>query len=149
PGLLHHKYAILDQGTLTTDPRVATGSHNWTASAETVNDENTLIIHDARVANLFFQEWSARHSDVAAIGEEAPAEALAAWPIPADRLLHLRPSGLGPALITVHDATGREVYRMETNGLATICTGDWPAGVYVVSAVQDGMRSQRTVAVVR
>lgn len=149
PGLLHHKYAILDQGTLTTDPRVATGSHNWTASAETVNDENTLIIHDARVANLFFQEWSARHSDVAAIGEEAPAEALAAWPIPADRLLHLRPSGLGPALITVHDATGREVYRMETNGLATIPTGDWPAGVYVVSAVQDGMRSQRTVAVVR
>ncbi|HEX2617676.1 MAG TPA: phospholipase D-like domain-containing protein, partial [Flavobacteriales bacterium] len=43
PDLLHHKYAIIDEGS--SDPRVITGSHNWTASAETVNDENTLMIH--------------------------------------------------------------------------------------------------------
>lgn len=144
-GMLHHKYAILDEGG--GSPKVVTGSHNWTASAENVNDENILIIHDGTVANQFFQEWSARHNAVAGIGESAVANGLSAWPVPAHDELFLLPTGTGPALITVHDATGREVYRMETNGLATIRTGDWQAGMYVVSSVQDGMRSHRTVVV--
>jgi phosphatidylserine/phosphatidylglycerophosphate/cardiolipin synthase-like enzyme len=58
--LLHHKYAVIDENAVNSDPMVITGSHNWTSSAESNNDENTLIIHDATIANLYAQEFSAR-----------------------------------------------------------------------------------------
>lgn len=56
--ILHHKYAILDQ------QRVITGSHNWSNAANTVNDENTLIISDPAVANMFLQEFEARWAEL-------------------------------------------------------------------------------------
>ena len=57
---LHHKYAIIDAETHSINPKVITGSHNWTNRAENHNDENTLIIHDADIANIFRQEFEAR-----------------------------------------------------------------------------------------
>jgi phosphatidylserine/phosphatidylglycerophosphate/cardiolipin synthase-like enzyme len=57
-GDLHHKYGVFDANG--SDPIVVTGSHNWTFSAETVNDENTLIIHDYRLASLYKAEFEAR-----------------------------------------------------------------------------------------
>jgi len=39
-GIMHHKFAIIDNKTL------ITGSFNWTHSAEKLNDENLLIIKD-------------------------------------------------------------------------------------------------------
>ena len=42
------------------DPTVITGSMNWSANGDDTNDENTLIIHDAAVANQFYQEFAAR-----------------------------------------------------------------------------------------
>jgi len=57
---LHHKYAIVDATNTASDPLVVTGSHNWSNSAETRNDENTIIIHDAIVANIYLQEFEAR-----------------------------------------------------------------------------------------
>lgn len=61
---LHHKYAIVDAGNSNSDPLVVTGSHNWTTAAEDRNDENTLIIHDADIANLYLQEFTARWCEV-------------------------------------------------------------------------------------
>ncbi len=57
---LHHKYAIIDAESNAENPKVITGSHNWTNRAENHNDENTLIIHDADIANIFRQEFEAR-----------------------------------------------------------------------------------------
>lgn len=54
PDQIHHKYGIVD------DAIVVTGSHNWSNAAETRNDENTLIIYDADIANQFTQEFTAR-----------------------------------------------------------------------------------------
>jgi phosphatidylserine/phosphatidylglycerophosphate/cardiolipin synthase-like enzyme len=51
---------IVDHGT-TSDPFVITGSMNWSANGEDTNDENTLIIHDAAIANQFYQEFAARY----------------------------------------------------------------------------------------
>lgn len=51
---LHHKFAIVDAGT--PQGTVITGSHNWTAAADSKNDENTLIIHDSDVANKYKSE---------------------------------------------------------------------------------------------
>ena len=56
----HHKYCIIDAANPDSDPQVVTGSHNWSGGAETRNDENTLIIHDADIANIFLQEFEAR-----------------------------------------------------------------------------------------
>lgn len=58
--LLHHKYMIVDHGS-SSDPFVITGSMNWSANGDQTNDENTLIIHDAAIANQFYQEFAARY----------------------------------------------------------------------------------------
>jgi hypothetical protein len=58
--LLHHKYMIVDVNS-ESDPFVITGSMNWSANGEDTNDENTLIIHDAAIANQFYQEFAARY----------------------------------------------------------------------------------------
>ncbi|MBP7272466.1 MAG: T9SS type A sorting domain-containing protein [Saprospiraceae bacterium] len=63
-GSLHHKYAIIDATNDNSDPTVVTGSHNWSNAAETVNDENTLIIHNKDIANIFLQEFEARWCEV-------------------------------------------------------------------------------------
>jgi hypothetical protein len=57
-GDLHHKYAVIDANG--SDPKVITGSHNWSVSAETANDENTLVLHDERLASLFKAEFEKR-----------------------------------------------------------------------------------------
>jgi len=56
-GFMHNKYLIVDQGNTASDPLVLTGSHNWTASANNFNDENTIVIHDATLANIFYQNF--------------------------------------------------------------------------------------------
>ncbi len=61
PGLLHHKYAIIDGEDNSLNQTVITGSHNWSSSAEFSNNENTLIIHSNRIANLYLQEFKARY----------------------------------------------------------------------------------------
>jgi phosphatidylserine/phosphatidylglycerophosphate/cardiolipin synthase-like enzyme len=60
--ILHHKTMIMDQGYPGSDPLVLTGSHNWSASADSRNDENTLVFHDDTLANIYYQEFSARFS---------------------------------------------------------------------------------------
>lgn len=57
PGIMHNKYMIVDEGYAQSDPFVWTGSHNWSASANNSNDENTLVIYDATIANLYYQNF--------------------------------------------------------------------------------------------
>ena len=56
-GVMHNKYMIIDQGAPESDPMVLTGSHNWSAAADNDNDENTLVIHDATLANIYYQNF--------------------------------------------------------------------------------------------
>lgn len=51
-GIMHNKFAIIDNKTL------ITGSYNWTHSAEELNNENLLIIKDAKeLINKFEEEF--------------------------------------------------------------------------------------------
>jgi len=61
--LLHHKYLLADPLPGESDPTVVTGSYNWTYTAKTYKDENIVVIHDATIANIFFQEWMARYHE--------------------------------------------------------------------------------------
>ena len=60
----HHKYCIVDHANTDSDPLVITGSHNWSGAAETNNDENTMIIHDANITNQFYQEFYQRMNEL-------------------------------------------------------------------------------------
>jgi phosphatidylserine/phosphatidylglycerophosphate/cardiolipin synthase-like enzyme len=51
PELLHHKVIVIDGEV------VIAGSYNFSASAETRNDENVVIIFDEVVAGVFLEEW--------------------------------------------------------------------------------------------
>lgn len=62
-GILHHKLAIVDANFAASDPQVITGSHNWSNSANERNDENTLIIHNAEIANQYFQQFAYRFGE--------------------------------------------------------------------------------------
>jgi hypothetical protein len=52
---------IIDANFPNSDPILITGSQNWSTSAETSNDENTLIIHNALIANQYLQEFAKRY----------------------------------------------------------------------------------------
>lgn len=56
--LYHNKYLIVNPSAPCDDPKVLTGSHNWTASANSDNDENTVIIHNDTVANIYLQAFA-------------------------------------------------------------------------------------------
>ena len=64
-GIYHNKYLIVDPSNTCSDPAVLTGSHNWTTSANTKNDENTVIVHDPTIANIYYQAF---HHDFTANG---------------------------------------------------------------------------------
>jgi len=62
-GIMHNKYMVVDQDAPASDPLVLTGSHNWSAAADNDNDENTLVVHDATIANIYYQNFVKRFVD--------------------------------------------------------------------------------------
>ncbi len=52
---LHHKFSVIDYNGVT--PVVITGSYNWSEAAQHTNDENTIIIYDSEVAELYYNEY--------------------------------------------------------------------------------------------
>jgi phosphatidylserine/phosphatidylglycerophosphate/cardiolipin synthase-like enzyme len=59
-GILHHKMALIDARGAGDKPVVITGSHNWSNSANDRNDENTLFIYNADIANQYLQQFAYR-----------------------------------------------------------------------------------------
>ncbi|MFN8463999.1 MAG: phospholipase D-like domain-containing protein [Caldilineaceae bacterium] len=58
PGKMHNKLMVLDAGGA--DPRVVTGSLNWSAAGDERNSENIVIVHDGATANAYagaFTQW--------------------------------------------------------------------------------------------
>jgi len=51
PDRMHHKVIVID-GQI-----VITGSYNFSRSAETQNDENLIVLHDAAAAQAYLQEF--------------------------------------------------------------------------------------------
>jgi phosphatidylserine/phosphatidylglycerophosphate/cardiolipin synthase-like enzyme len=134
--ILHHKYAILDQ------QAVITGSHNWSNAANTINDENTLIIRDPAVANQFIQEFEARWAELPTLNlaessgqTEGPLRYLVAYP----GELWVRTHSLSgdQGRWDVLDMTGRQVLSRSDQlpageGWLHVDTPFLPGGVYVL-----------------
>jgi phosphatidylserine/phosphatidylglycerophosphate/cardiolipin synthase-like enzyme len=56
--LYHNKYLIVNPSAPCDDPKVLTGSHNWTSGADTKNDENTVVVHNDTIANMYLQSFA-------------------------------------------------------------------------------------------
>lgn len=54
-GTVHNKFAVVDAAA--DNPRVLTGSANWSVNGMERNDENVLLIHDAAIASQYSDEW--------------------------------------------------------------------------------------------
>ena len=147
-GDCHHKYCIIDHSAVESDPMVITGSHNWSSSAENVNDENTVIVHNARVANLYHQEF--RGIINALSGGDAVRDAdIRRWmltPNPARDQVWIR--GLEPTdLVQLLDAGGRQidVDVLRQGSVSQLELGTLAPGIYhvVVTALNGVVTSTR------
>jgi phosphatidylserine/phosphatidylglycerophosphate/cardiolipin synthase-like enzyme len=68
--IYHHKMAIIDGEYDQSNPILVSGSHNWTFTAETSNDENTMIFYDAPLTQLFKRAFSAQWAQLTTNVEE-------------------------------------------------------------------------------
>jgi hypothetical protein len=134
--IFHHKYAIIDEGYPDSDPQVITGSHNWTWSADNINDENTLIIHDQTVTNIFRQEYEARWGELSPTSlDRTEVPGLNVYPNPASTIIHVenpRVSPCGVELINVHGQIVDQFPLAGNEQKQLALNGDIPSGVYVV-----------------
>lgn len=136
-GLFHHKYAIIDEGYPDSDPTVISGSHNWTLSADIVNDENTLIFHDQSIANIFRQEYEARWNELSPTATISISDnpALTLHPNPAsDHIEMTNPMG-DKCDVTFIDINGNIIGKQKLAGHQTInfpIDPSIPDGIYLV-----------------
>lgn len=54
-GKMHCKTVLVDAGT--PNARMATGSFNWSNNAINNNDENVIIVNQARIVNTIYEQW--------------------------------------------------------------------------------------------
>ena len=151
-GDCHHKYCIIDHSDLASDPMVITGSHNWSSSAENVNDENTVIVHDPRVANLYHQEFRGILNALNGGGDAVQDHGLRHWtlmPNPAREQAWVQ--GVNATdVVTVLDAGGRQVQLdvWRQGNVAQLELGALSPGMYhVVVTASNGVVTTTRLAV--
>lgn len=164
-GLLHHKAALVDAQSPDSDPMVITGSHNWSRAANESNNENTVIVASAALANLYLQEFVARYREAGGTGQfptsadDAPGGALsvsAPFPNPARGAARVSVTLPAAASVTLRviNVLGQEVARTDAALAAgatvlDVGTRDLAAGVYLVRVETPGATVTRRVTVVR
>lgn len=145
PHIWHHKFMIVDEGT-TSDPVLFTGSHNWSNSANNVNDENTLIIYDDTLANIYLQAFKQRFNENLYYAVEDITEnnaAMKLFPNPSNGLTNLLIDSktAQEAVINVYDINGSIKFKQSiklNSGINNIKVNfDLSKGMYLVNVVGD------------
>jgi len=139
-GIMHNKYMIVDQSNTASDPFVWTGSHNWSASADMDNDENSIAIHDATIANIYYQNFA----KIITMGDviyditdfKLPANSLKVYPNPANEqfTVSLPETTATTSQIALYDFTGRCVYstmKSRENSFS-VSTVNFTPGLYIL-----------------
>ena len=147
---LHHKYAIVDHASPANDPVVITGSHNWSSSAENVNDENTVIVHSERVANLYHQEFRGILIALGVIQSVEDREGLSlctVYPNPARETLSIRwESNSAPGTLVLRDLSGRMVLSADLGWATThISLSGVAPGIYTGAVDGQGLPTRIVV----
>ena len=144
---LHHKYCIVDHSTLDSDPTVLTGSHNWSSAAQTTNDENTVVVHDARIANLYLQEFMATWGLVGV--EEETNNDMSVYPNPASYNLWVGvPVQSGKSILNIYSAQGQLVHTEYLNaGMNSVSLPSLAVGTYVCKVSNDSNLWTKTIII--
>lgn len=141
PGIMHHKYMIVDQASSGSDPLLLTGSHNWSESARVRNDENTLIIHDQGLANAYYQEFVPRFrngkvlvSDGSSARQILHDSRIEVFPNPASDWIRIRVmEGKEIEAISLLDPAGRVLQRFINPILSGIDISQIKEGLYLLN----------------
>jgi phosphatidylserine/phosphatidylglycerophosphate/cardiolipin synthase-like enzyme len=146
----HNKILVVDPCNLSSNPTVVTGSYNWTTPAETKNDENALIIHDASVANIFHQSFSQNFTDLggtlSACSTVNTKELIAnlyikAFPNPFVFETTLQTNlFLNNASLSIYTIQGQEVKQIKniSGQTITVKRDDLPSGLYFIRLTENG-----------
>lgn len=128
---LHHKYAIIDRDS-EENATLITGSHNWTASANSIHDENTLILKSQRLANLYYQEFMARFQGWFTSTENIAQNEIKIYPNPAENILFI--DGIEISSISRYRMIGLNGRIIDEGQISTntIDLSNIPAGSYIV-----------------
>lgn len=146
-GIMHNKTMIVDPNNTASDPLVLTGSHNWSNSADQRNDENTVVVHDPVIANIFYQEFVPRYTSsggVLSVNDGAFNVIYNVYPNPSSGRFFMSYTLDNANELTVHvlDITGKVILEKQVQGNAgknevELNAGDLSAGVYFLQ-VQAG-----------
>lgn len=143
---LHHKYAIIDYAQGSATPLLITGSHNWSASANSIHDENTLLIYDHTLANIYYQEFSARFQGFTDETNNVNIDPLEISPNPFAEQLNFEVPENGN--LVVSDLAGRIIFQQKiSEGSNQLNTENWMNGIYFVKFV--GENAQRIGKVIK
>ena len=145
---LHHKYCIVDHSTLDSDPTVLTGSHNWSSAAQSNNDENTVVVHDARIANLYLQEFMATWSLVSGVEDQTSSE-MSVFPNPASYNLWVGvPVQSGRTVLNIYSAQGQLVYTENLySKMNQVSLPSLAVGTYVCKVSNDANLWTKTIII--
>lgn len=165
-GLYHHKFLIVDPSNSCSDPQVVTGSHNWSFSADTKNDENTLIIHDKTAANVFYQAF---HANFVLLGgspatitdcptgvplADVPVEELNIFPNPSKGIFTVEyfPSSSQKVSLDIFTIAGQKVFSSESEAnlnsgnFSQTCNISTP-GLYLLRVATDKQVTTKLVTI--
>ena len=120
----HHKYAIADAGVSGSNPSILTGSHNWSSNAENNSDENTIIIHDQTIANIYLQEFEKRWGELSSTSVQLIIEEeLEIYPNPSEGKVNIL-TDLEIERINIYSIEGKLIktfeatkFNLETSGI--------------------------------
>ncbi len=143
-GIMHHKFMVIDNFDSSSDPQVLVGSHNWSSAAETKNDENILIVHDANITNQYYQAFVYLFGQAGGIlntnENVITNENLVLYPNPSEGIFYLTAkdnSFIDGVDLSVYDVLGKRVFRKHSTHLSNevIDLSGQGSGVYFVEVV--------------
>lgn len=141
--IYHNKLVIVDPCSPNSDPLVETGSHNWTVSADTKNDENTVIIHSDTIANIYYQSFYQNFLDLG--GTLTPCTSstsiheinnlpVTIFPNPANASLTINFNDVNKAQLLIFNSIGEQITNSQlVTGENKIDTRNFTEGIYFIS----------------
>jgi phosphatidylserine/phosphatidylglycerophosphate/cardiolipin synthase-like enzyme len=136
---IHHKFLVADYMHSESDPLVVTGTHNWSASAESRNDENTLIIYDQHLAELYYHEVEAVYANsIPTSVNDHFSDHLRIYPVPATNFLTIS-TVKNIESCTIYSMNGMVVaeYKEVVDEKIILNTSAIKAGMYVAKIVTE------------
>lgn len=137
-GTMHNKMMIVDHGNTASDPTLLTGCHNWSNAANNKNDENTLVIHDATIANIYYQHFVARYSQNGGIigmqEQKHINNDIIVYPNPSNGIVNIEYLSNEDYKIEIYDLCGKLVFDKKTNGeyITKVDLSAHTEGMYII-----------------